>query len=52
MTHSVGFAVFEIGEEQGKPVFCIFEESGAFVEVDVLKDYSGQDRIITARKKE
>ena len=49
---SGGFAVFEIGEEQGKSVTGIFEESGAFVEVDVLKDYSGQDRIITARKKE
>jgi release factor glutamine methyltransferase len=47
-----GFAVFEIGEEQGKSVSCIFEKSGAFVEVEVLKDYSGKDRLITARKKE
>jgi release factor glutamine methyltransferase len=48
---SGGFAVFEIGDEQGESVTGIFEESGAFVEVDVLKDYSGQDRLITARKK-
>jgi len=48
---SGGFAVFEIGEEQGKSGTGIFEESGAFVEVDVLKDYSGQDRLIKARKK-
>jgi len=47
-----GFAVFEIGEEQGKSVTGIFEESEAFAEVDVLKDYSGKDRLITARKKE
>ena len=49
---SGGFAVFEIGDEQGKSVTGIFEESGAFAEVDVLKDYSGKDRLITARKKE
>lgn len=44
-----GMVAVEIGEEQGKDVSLIFAEY--FSEVDVVKDFSGNDRVVTAKNK-
>lgn len=44
-----GMVAVEIGEEQGKDVSSIFAEY--FSDVDVIKDFSGNDRIVIAKNK-
>lgn len=46
-----GLLAFEIGYDQGKSVSNLIKENGKFDEIKVLKDYAGQDRIVTAYKK-
>lgn len=46
-----GLLAFEIGYDQGKSVSSLIKENGTFDEIKVLKDYAGQDRIVTAYKK-
>ncbi len=46
-----GFVLLEIGENQGDFVSDLFIDSNEFGQVNVIKDYSGQDRVIRARKK-
>ncbi len=46
-----GYTVLEIGEDQAGFVSCLFDESGFFEEISVVKDYASKDRVITARKK-
>ena len=48
---SGGFALLEIGEEQGNFVSGLFMDSNEFGQVNVIKDYSGRDRVVVARKK-
>ena len=44
-----GLVAVEIGEEQGRDVSTIF--SKYFKDVTVIKDYSGNDRVVTAKNK-
>jgi len=44
-----GMVAVEIGEEQGNDVSSIFAEY--FSDVDVIKDFSGNDRIVIAKNK-
>jgi len=46
-----GFVLLEIGEGQGDFVSRLFIDSNEFEWVKVFKDYSGQERIVSARKK-
>jgi release factor glutamine methyltransferase len=46
-----GFVLLEIGEDQGAFVSGLFIDSNEFEQVYVIKDYSGHDRVIRARKK-
>jgi release factor glutamine methyltransferase len=48
---SGGRIYLEIGYDQGEPARDIASGCGEFDEVKVLKDYSGNDRVLTARKK-
>lgn len=45
-----GLLVLEIGFDQGKGVSDILKESNAFYDVQVVKDYAGLDRMVTAIK--
>ena len=45
-----GFLALEIGFDQGKDVSDILKASNAFYDVQVLKDYAGLDRMVTAIK--
>lgn len=43
-----GLVIFEIGYEQGLRAQKIFEETGAFEDVTILKDLAGMDRFVRA----
>jgi len=45
-----GILLMEIGYNQSRDVTCIIEESHAYGDVEIYKDYSGVDRIIKAEK--
>lgn len=49
--NSCGLLAFEIGFDQGESVRKIIEESGDFVNIEILKDLAGLDRVITAEKR-
>ena len=44
-----GLVAVEIGEEQGSEVSAVFGKY--FKDVKIIKDYSGNDRVVTASKK-
>jgi release factor glutamine methyltransferase len=46
-----GRVYLEIGYDQGEPGREIASGHGEFEDVKVLKDYGGNDRVLTARKK-
>ncbi|MBM3244391.1 MAG: peptide chain release factor N(5)-glutamine methyltransferase [Candidatus Omnitrophica bacterium] len=46
-----GHLLLEIGFKQSGPVKNIFQKSGKFEIIEVVKDYNGIDRIIIARKR-
>ena len=43
--------MYEIGYDQGESVPSILKECG-FINIEVIKDYSGNDRVVIARKGE
>ena len=48
---SNGWAVLEMGAGQSAAVAQLFQNTGAFADVQTVKDYAGHERIIRARKK-
>jgi release factor glutamine methyltransferase len=46
-----GVVVLEIGETQAKAVTSLFYKEGKYEEIKVIQDYSGYDRVVSARKK-
>ena len=46
-----GVVVLEIGETQAKAVTSLFYKEGEYEEIKVIRDYSGYDRVVSARKK-
>jgi release factor glutamine methyltransferase len=48
---SNGWAVLEMGAGQSAAVSQLFQNTGAFADVQTIKDYAGHERIIRARKK-
>ena len=46
-----GTVVLEIGETQAKAVTRLFAQEGQYKEIKVIQDYSGYDRVVSARKK-
>ena len=46
-----GVVVLEIGETQGKAVASLFYKESQYEEIKVIQDYSGYDRVVSARKK-
>ena len=46
-----GIVVLEIGEIQAKEVSSFFYSMSTYEEIKVTKDYSGYDRVVSARKK-
>lgn len=47
---SGGKLLLEVGFDQGELVAEMIKESGAFVDVNIRKDYSGIERVVSARK--
>jgi release factor glutamine methyltransferase len=45
-----GFLILEMGFSQAGPIKDIFLRSGSFQIIDVVKDYSGIERVIVAKK--
>jgi release factor glutamine methyltransferase len=48
---SNGWAVLEMGAGQSVAISQLFQNTGAFADVQTVKDYAGHERIIRARKK-
>ena len=46
-----GAIVLEIGETQAKAVARLFYQEDQYEEIKVIQDYSGYDRVVSARKK-
>ena len=47
-----GFIMFEIGHEQGRAARDIFEATGSFTGVQIVKDLSGRERFVRALRSE
>ena len=47
---SGGKIIMEVGFDQAESVSIILKESGSFMDVKIRKDYSGIERIVSARK--
>ena len=46
--YSSGYLVMEIGYDQGEAVKELLEQNGKYHDIEVLKDYSGNDRVVRA----
>jgi len=46
-----GLIVLEIGETQAQAITSLFYSEGKYEEINVIQDYSGYDRVVSARKK-
>jgi release factor glutamine methyltransferase len=47
--HRAGYLVLEMGYGQRREIENIFQESGKFEIIDIVKDYSRIDRVMVAR---
>lgn len=47
-----GFLILEIGWKQAKAVRELLDKTGRFTDIDIKKDYSGIERVVTARLKQ
>lgn len=47
---SSGLVLFEIGEDMADEVVRLFTDAGCFTPARVYRDYSGRDRVVSARK--
>jgi len=47
-----GWLLLEVGEGQGKKVSAMIEEEGSFSRPERIKDLSGIDRVMKARRKD
>jgi release factor glutamine methyltransferase len=45
-----GHLIFEIGADQGEAVRQIVDENDKLQFLDITRDYSGRDRVVTANK--
>lgn len=50
LLRSQGLCIFEIGATQGLLAKNIFKDTNKFEDIEILKDYSGLDRFIKARR--
>jgi release factor glutamine methyltransferase len=46
-----GYLLLEIGYDQGDAVQLLFQQTGAYAAIRVVKDYGGRDRVVMGRKK-
>ena len=46
-----GVIALEIGETQAQPITNFFFSEGKYEEINIIQDYSGYDRVVSARKK-
>ncbi len=46
--YSSGYLIMEIGYDQAETVKKLLEENGSYHEIEVVKDFSGNDRVIKA----
>jgi len=47
-----GWLLLEVGDKQAPPVAALMEETGAYDRVSTLKDFSGMERVVRARRRE
>ena len=45
-----GLVLLEIGENMGSEVSRLFAQDGGYTEISVRRDYSGRDRVLSARR--
>ena len=48
--HRAGHLVVEIGDDQKDDVVGLFDEAGTSFKIEVLKDYDGKDRVVSAMR--
>jgi release factor glutamine methyltransferase len=46
-----GWVLLEVGDGQAQKVAVLFEETGAYDRVETIKDFSGVERVVRARRK-
>jgi release factor glutamine methyltransferase len=47
-----GWVLLEVGDGQAQKVAVFFEEAGAYERVETIKDFSGVERVVRARRRE
>jgi release factor glutamine methyltransferase len=47
-----GWVLLEIGDQQAPPVTALMEATGAYDQVSTVKDFSGMERVVRARRRE
>jgi release factor glutamine methyltransferase len=47
-----GWVLLEVGERQAEKVAALFAETGAYDSVETIKDFSGIDRVVRARRRD
>ena len=44
--------LLEVGDQQGPQVAALVEETGAYNRIETIKDFSGMERVVRARRRE
>jgi len=47
-----GWVLLEVGDQQGPQVAALVEETGAYNRIETIKDFSGMERVVRARRRE
>jgi release factor glutamine methyltransferase len=47
-----GWVLLEVGDQQAPQVAALVEESGAYNRIETIKDFSGMERVVRARRRE
>jgi release factor glutamine methyltransferase len=47
-----GWVLLEVGDRQAKQVTALVEETGAYDRIETIKDFSGMERVVRARRRD
>ncbi|MDO9530823.1 MAG: peptide chain release factor N(5)-glutamine methyltransferase [Deltaproteobacteria bacterium] len=47
-----GWVLLEVGDQQAPQVAALFEETGAYDRIETIKDFSGMERVVRARRRD
>ena len=47
-----GWVLLEVGDQQAPQVTALVEETGAYERIETIKDFSGMERVVRARRRD